>query len=472
MKKVLLFSIFLTWLTLVSIGQAKMGIFCGITLAKMQNNLKDTSSPVIVGCANSNKLDSFFNALCAANQGMGSIAIYKNGDLLYSHAIGYELLNDQKAYTATDKTKYRIGSITKMFTAVIIFQLIEDGELSMETTIKKYFPNVPNAQLITIEDLLRHRSGLHNFRKSKFGRNFKTHKEMLSIINRGGPKSMPGLKYNYNNINYLLLGYIIEKISGKSYESVVKERIISKIKLKNAYCGHKISIEKNECYPYRFKKTWKQYPLTDMSIPGASGDIVASPTALTQFIDALFSGKLISNTNLIRMETMTNGYGMGMMQFPYHTKNAFGHTGAIDGFKSIVAYLPHDSVSIAYCANGERYPVQNIVMSAFDIYFGKAPPVSMMKFVTVKTKHLGKYVGVYSNRQIPCEIVIRKKEKVLVAKWKGFTSLPLECISGNKFRLEAADIEMEFDVNRKGVKVYYENNNYYLVRKTNKSSVQ
>lgn len=467
MKKILLFSILVWWLSFASFGQSKSGIIGEINFVKVLFKLKNDSGATLAGCPNAGKLDSFFNALSEANQGMGSIAISKNGKLLYSHAIGYELMNDQQTDAATGKTKYRIGSVTKMVTAVIIFQLIEDRKLTLHTTIKDFLPNVPNSHLMTIEDLLSHRTGLGRIPFKKFGRSPKTHKEMLSIINRRKPKSLPGLEFNYNNINYLLLGYIIEKISGKSYESVVNERIISKIKLEDVYCGDKTSIQNNECYSYRFKKIWKQCPETDMSISGASGNIVASPTGLTQFLDALFSGKLISKASLVQMEPVVNGYGMGMMQFPYHTKNALGHSGAIDGFKSIVAYLPQDSVSIAYTANGVRYPVQNIVMSAFDIYFGKAPPVSKMKFETLKTKHLHKYAGVYINREIPCEIAVSEKKKVLIVKWQEFTELPLECIGLDKFRLEAADLEMEFDANRKGVKVYLGNNSYYLVRKTN-----
>ena len=153
-----------------------------------------------VRCPNANKLDSFFNALSADNQGMGSIAISKNGKLLYSRAIGYKQMNNQKTDAASEKTKYRIGSITKMFTAVIIFQLIEEGKLSLQTNIENYFPNIPNAHLINIEDLLRHRTGLRHLDKHKFGRAPKTQKEMLSIINRKKPKSLPGLKFDYNNI--------------------------------------------------------------------------------------------------------------------------------------------------------------------------------------------------------------------------------------------------------------------------------
>jgi CubicO group peptidase (beta-lactamase class C family) len=416
-------------------------------------------------CPNANKLDSFFSAIAAANKGMGSIAITKNGEVLYCHSTGYKLLNTGRTANANVETKYRIGSITKMFTAVIIFQLIEEGKLDLKSTLLSYFPGIPNAQLITIEDLLRHRTGLHNFSAQKFGKAPKTHEEMLAIIQSGATRSLPGLKFDYNNTNYLLLGYIIEKISGESYETIVNDRIFSKINLKDIYCGHKTSLENDECYSYRFKKRWKQCPVTDMSIPGASGNIVSTPAALTRFMDALFSGKLTSFTSLNQMETMYDGYGMGMMKFPYETKEAFGHTGSIDEFVSIAAYFIDDSVSIAYCSNGHLYPVQNIITRAMDIYFGKAPAISEMKFTISKTKHLKRYVGVYNNKMFPFEIIVKKTQRGLEVGGMGFTSLPLEHISKNKFRLIAANLDMEFDTDRKGLKVFTTAGSYYLSRK-------
>ena len=159
-------------------------------------------------CLNADKLDSFFSAIAATNKGMGSVAISKNGELLYCHSIGYKSLSKKKAEAANGETKYRIGSITKMFTAVIIFQMIEEGKLDLQSTLGCYFPHIPNARLITIEHLLRHRTGLRNFSRKKFGRDPKTHEEMLAIIKSGATKTLPGLKFDYNNSNYLLLGYL------------------------------------------------------------------------------------------------------------------------------------------------------------------------------------------------------------------------------------------------------------------------
>jgi hypothetical protein len=166
------------------------------------------------------------------------------------------------------------------------------------------------------------------------------------------------------------------------------------------------------------------------------------------------------------MESMKDGgYGMGMMQFPYQAKVAFGHTGAIDEFVCITAHLLHDSVSIAYCSNGQHYPIQNIITRALDIYFGKAQPISKMNFDIIKTKHLRRYIGIYVTNQGPYQIIIRKRRKELIADGMGFTGLPLEYVSKNKLKLVAANIDMEFDANGKGVNLCEGNYRYFLAKK-------
>src|SRR5687767_1575888 len=107
---------------------------------------------------NKARMDSFFRVLSDNNRAMGSVAFAKNGKIVYTNAIGYASVDGNNKIPATVNTKYRIGSITKMFTGVIIFQLIEEKKLTLETTIDKFFPSVPNATKINIGHLLSHRS--------------------------------------------------------------------------------------------------------------------------------------------------------------------------------------------------------------------------------------------------------------------------------------------------------------------------
>jgi D-alanyl-D-alanine carboxypeptidase len=205
---------------------------------------------------NKAKMDSLFNALETNNKAMGSICISKDGKEVYRKAIGYSQINGQNKIKADVNTKYRIGSISKMFTATLIFQLIDEKKLALNDKLDKYFPQVPNASKITIEQLLGHRSGLHSFTGDKAYGSYmeqpKSQKEMLEIITKAGTDFEPDSKAEYSNTNYVLLGYIVEKITNKPYTEILKQKITSKARLKNTYYGSKTSAAKNESFSYQY----------------------------------------------------------------------------------------------------------------------------------------------------------------------------------------------------------------------------
>jgi CubicO group peptidase (beta-lactamase class C family) len=302
---------------------------------------------------------------------MGSFVISKSGSVIYNKVIGYRYLGKNEKLVADENTKYRIGSVSKLFTATIIFQLIEEGQLTLNTTMEKYFPDLPNANVITVSNLLNHRSGIRNYRSIKGKTEPKTHEEILKLIYQAKLEFPPGAKASYSNANYVLLGYLIEKITDKPFEKILNERIISKIHLANTYCGGKTDLLKNESFSYKNKNKWLEQPETDMITTGGTGSILSTPTDLTKFIENLFMGKFVSKQSLETMKTTTDGYGMGILPLPFFEKIAYGHYGSIDKFISVVAYFPEDNISVAYCNNGEVYPVKNVIETALSIYFDK-----------------------------------------------------------------------------------------------------
>jgi CubicO group peptidase (beta-lactamase class C family) len=405
-----------------------------------------SSGTILSQSFNKPKLDSLMGILAEKNNAMGSLTISKNGVVVYSRAIGYSYISGNEKLPATNQTKYRIGSITKMFTATMIFQLIEDRKLSLTTNIDKYFPKLPNANKITISNLLNHRSGLHNFTDDPDYQTWmtqpKTQDEMLAIISKGGIDFQPNEKFSYSNSNYVVLGYIIEKVSKQSYSKYLSHRITSKIDLSNTYVGAKADTKKNESFSYRFLNDWEQSPETDMSIPGAAGAIVSTPVDLTKFIESLFSLKLVSKNSLEQMKTMTDGYGMGMFEFPFYTKRAYGHNGGIDGFASTLEYFPEDSLALAYCTNGQVYPMNSILPGVLSIYFNK--PYSVPTF-SLKTEDLDKYLGVYSSTQIQLKITLTKNAATLFAQVTGQSPFPLDPTEKDKFKFDPFGLTMEFN---------------------------
>ncbi len=398
---------------------------------------------------NKAKLDSLFSLLAEKNKAMGSIALSKNGKILYSKSIGYSSLSEHDKTPATDKTKSRIGSISKMFTATMIFQLKEEKKIKLTEALDTYFPDIPNAKKITISNLLNHRSGIHNFTDDEVYANYmtlpKTEDEMIEIISKNKPDFEPDEKASYSNSNFVILGYILEKITKKPYATNLSERITSKIGLTDTYYGGKINIANNESYSYSYTNKWDLEPETDMSIPGGAGAIVSTPVDLTKFIEALFSLKLISKENLSMMETMKDNYGMGMFQMPFYTRKGFGHNGAIDGFGSAVGYFPDDSLAIAYCTNGQIYGMNDILIGVLSIYFNMEYTLPVFSSIQIKPEDLVIYIGTYSSDELQIKITITKNGSTLMAQATGQPAFPLEATAPDIFSFGRAGIVLEFN---------------------------
>ena len=413
---------------------------------------------------NKTKLDSLFTSLAANKQAMGSIAISKKGNLVYRKTIGYSQYSNEKKVLSSENSKFRIGSISKIFTATIIFQLIEEGKIDLATPLEKYFPDFPNSNEITISNLLNHRSGIRNMTKIASKTRPRTHEEMLTIIAETPFKYEPGTKSSYSNSNYLILGYIIEKVCNRPYEEVLLERIVSRIGLANTYYGHTTNVEKNECFPFRFKKDWEQQPQTDLSIPGASGAIVSTPGDLVVFIEALFSKKLINENSLTLMKTITNGYGMGLREFEFDKKKAYGYIGGIDRYESVLAYFPSDSLAIAYCANGRVYPTGSIVMGSLEICFNLSYSIPDFKSSSVNTGRLKKYTGIYTSSELPLTIKISRQKKNLVAEADGYSPYTLEAVGSDKFKSDEVSVAIEFDPPKNAMKLKRGDQSYYFYK--------
>jgi D-alanyl-D-alanine carboxypeptidase len=397
---------------------------------------------------NKSKADSLLSLLADKNKAMGSLAVLENGKVIYARAIGFTETIPEKI-ASTERTKYRIGSISKMFTATLIFQLIEEGKLDLSTTLDKFFPTVPNAGKITIGNLLSHRSGIHSFTNDsaylKWMLEPKTHQEMIKIISEGKPEFDPDAKTEYSNSNFVLLGYIVENLRKEPYNKVLQKYICSKAGLTDTYYGGKTDISKNECYSFQLQSSWEKQPETDMSIPHGAGAIVSTPSDLVKFISALFAGQLVSGESLNHMKTIKDGMGMGMQQFPYENKTIFGHGGSIDGFGSMLCYFPDEKLAVSYCSNGTVYSINDILLRTINIYFNK--PEKLPEFTTydVTSEELDQFPGVYSSPQIPLKLTITQKEGKLFGQGTGQPAFPLEASAKNEFKFELAGIVIHFN---------------------------
>jgi CubicO group peptidase (beta-lactamase class C family) len=336
-----------------------------------------------------------------------------------------------------------------MFTAAMIFQLVEENKLKLTDTLDKFFPQIPNAQKITIAQLLGHRSGIKDLTANPEFRTWKTQPktkdEMVAIVAKGTPVFEPDEKAEYSNSNYLLLGQIVEKVSGKNYQEALKQRITSKIGLEDTYLGIGYpDTGNNESHSYNFVGDWKQENETHLSIPGGAGAMISTPNDLTRFIQALFEGKIVSRESLDQMMPKDR-YGLGINLYPLGDKKFYGHGGGIDGFRSLLVYLPEEKLALAYTSNGVSFPTNNIVAGVFDIYWNKPFEIPTFATVAVTAEVLNKYVGVYSSSLVPFKLTITRNDSTLLVQPTGQSAFPLEATAQDKFKLESRGIVLEFD---------------------------
>jgi D-alanyl-D-alanine carboxypeptidase len=414
--------------------------------------------------------DSLLTLLEKNNKAMGSLAVMENGKLIYTRAIGFSAVSPDKV-PSTEKTRYRIGSISKMFTATMIFQLIEENKLQLTTTLDKFFPSVKNSVNITIGNMLNHRSGIHSFTDDPAYRNYMTKahtkSEMVELISSSPSDFEPGSKFQYSNSNYVLLGYIAENLRKESYESILQKYICSKAGLTDTHLGEKTDLSKNESFSFRFTGGWDQLPETDMSIPQGAGAIVSTTSDLVIFITALFDGKLVKPSSLEKMKTISDGMGMGMQQLPYESKTVYGHGGGIDGFNSLLMYIPEDKLAVAYCSNGTNYAVNDIILHTLGNYYGKPVKLPVFNAYMVKPSDLDKYPGVYSNPGFPLKLTITANDGRLFGQGSGQPPFPLEATAKDEFKFDMAGIVIRFNTDSSKLDLLQGGKNISFSRESN-----
>lgn len=398
-----------------------------------------------------NKLDAYFSTLEANNKFMGSVAIFKDNEIIFNTQYGFSEVTTQ---TRPNKnTKYRIGSISKTFTAVLAFKAIEQNKLSLSETIDSYFPTIKNADKITIANLLNHRSGIHSYTDEKkeylsYHTQSKNEKEMVDIISKYDSDFEPDTQAAYSNSNYLLLSYILEKIHNKTFAEVLNEELCIPLRLEDTYFAEQISIHNNEAYSYKYDKKWENEPLTHGSTGLGAGDIISTPTDIIKFSDALFNGEVILDKNLHVMKTIQDNFGMGLFQTTYYNTTSFGHNGGIDGFMSMLRYFPEEKMAFAVTANGVNYSFNSIETTLAKCILNKYFDIPIFSIYKPSSKELKQYLGQYSSGSYPVVINIIKSKKQLIIKVSGGESMALEAFEKGKFKFDAAGIVVEFIPNK------------------------
>ena len=396
------------------------------------------------------KMDSLLTYLNKNDKFMGSLCIREGENVVFNKAYGFADVD--KNIAADRMTKYKIGSVTKTFTALMIMQLIEEKKLNLQTKLNRFYPKITNAEKITIYDLLHHRTGIVDYINgdsitAKNIYRFHSKEEMIQKITDYKPLFEPGTKHEYSNSNYNLLGYIIETLTKKSYAENIQTRIVKKANLLNTYFPQgKIETSIGESYSYLFNGTkWEKVEEWENSIAYSAGAIISTPADLTRFMYALFDGKLVKPSSLEQMKEIKEGYGKALMQFPFGERRFYGHTGGIENFRAVVGYYPTEKLGISLIVNGDNFNRNDIMIGVLSIYYKM--PFPFPKFNKIEASELVKFTGTYSSKELPLKMTISEKNGELLAQATGHSAFPLTFKEEKTFIFAPAGIEMIFGEN-------------------------
>ncbi|MFZ1260645.1 MAG: serine hydrolase domain-containing protein, partial [Chitinophagaceae bacterium] len=346
-------------------------------------------------------VDNYMQAELKVKEYNGAVLIVKKGKPIYQKAFG--LADREWNVLNTVNTKFRIGSITKQFTAACILQLAERGKLNLDDKLNKYFKDYPKGDSVTIHMLLNHTSGIKNY--TDIGAFWPkailplSLDSMIAIFKNEPYDFSPGTQWNYSNSGYFLLGVIVEKVSGKKFSDYLLENIIQKAGLKNTSMDRLDSILQMRAKGYsKTKSGWEHAQYISMEGPYSAGAMVSTVNDLHTWMQALVSNKIISSSSVAKMTTPYKnnyGYGLGIDSLKNHKR--ISHNGGIPGFSSYLAYYPDDDLYIVAISNNDVSSTQVGTLLAsilFDLPVMKPyKPIAIKIDISLLDRYVGKYIA-------------------------------------------------------------------------------
>lgn len=391
----------------------------------------------------------------AGDHFMGSVLVAKDGTVIFAESTGWANLEWQTA--PSPATKFRIGSVTKQFTAACILLLAERGKLSVDDPLGKYLATAPEPwKPVTLRQLLSHTGGIPNYTAQPDYAALKTRPatpaEIIAHLAAVPLDFPPGEQYRYSNTGYVLLGWIIEVASGQSYATFLRENIFQPLGLNDTgYDSNTTVIPQRAAGYVRGRNGLVNAPYVDMHVPFAAGALYSTPMDLLHWTQALFGGKVLSAASLTQMTTpVQHNYAFGLDVATDHGRKVISHSGGIDGFNAQLTYYPESKVTVIALSNVEGPGATDIARDLATLTFGETVTLpSERKAITLAPEILQRYVGVY---QLGPQMTntVRLTNGQLTTQLTGQREWPLYPESERKFFLTNVDAQLEFVTDAQG----------------------
>ena len=427
-----------------------------------QGNQAQSSNQAIA-----DEMTAYLQACLANRYFMGSVLVARAGEVLLS--AGYGMANLEHDVPNTPQTKFRIGSITKQFTATAILQLQEQGLLEVHDSISTYLPDYPNGEQITVHHLLNHTSGIPNYTElDNFEQTTKIKVTLDDLIARfsGEPLEFtPGERYRYTNSGYVVLTKIIETVSSHSYADYLQHQILEPLKMVDSGYDRQEVILPHRASGYIFSgEAYQNADFVDMSWPSGAGGMYSTIEDLYKWEQGLYTDTVLSASSremmftpkvVVRAEEDGKGYyhGYGGIICTHYERKLLYHGGGIDGFSTRIARYPDERISIIVLTNIDAASATPVVPIANDlaaILFGEPYELPKQRqAIALDPAIYDAYVGQYE-LEPGWVMTVTKESSRIFMQWTGQERVEMFPESSTKFFVKVIDAQRTFVVDETG----------------------
>lgn len=380
---------------------------------------------------------------------MGAVLVSKAGDTLFEQTHGFANLEWKTSFAP--HTKFRIGSVTKQFTAAALLLLEEQGKLQLDDRVASHFPDAPDSwKDITLHHLLTHTSGIPSVTSlpdyAKWKLTPSTPAETLAHVRDLPLEFTPGEKFNYSNSGYILLGAVIEHASGVSYEAFITAHLFKPLGMADTGYDSLAAIIPLRASGYiQTPDGLANAPYIDMHFPHGAGGLYSTTRDLVRWTNGVFGGQLLSAASLKKMLTpLHSDYALGVGVKTNRGRKVIAHGGGIEGFNAHLAYYPESRLTVAVLSNVNGPAATELAARLADAAFDETVVLpSERTTATVSDEILKSYVGIY---QLTPQhtITMRFAGGQLTTQLTGQPAFPIFPESETKFFLKVVDAQLEF----------------------------
>jgi CubicO group peptidase (beta-lactamase class C family) len=417
-----------------------------ITILLLVANMKGICQQPLV-----TQIDSVIRYYDRIHKFHGAVLVAKNGQVILDKGYGQAEPGKQ----LSNSHVFQIGSVTKQFTAAAILKLQEEGKLTVEDKVSKYFPQLSYGDRITIHQLLTHTSGIFNYTNDTAfwlseSRLPSTQEKMIARFADKPLDFEPGQRYSYSNSGYVLLGYIIEKVSGKSYEQFIRQNIFQPLQMDHSGFDFTKASSRAKGY-YDNGSIMSEALIVDSTGSYAAGAIYSTTGDLYKWSQAMHEKKLLRPESWQKAFTpFKSGYGYGLLIDKVYNAPRIWHNGGIHGFVSHLEYFPDSNMVVILLSNYMESDLVKLSNNINAVLFGKPYELPKERIeIKLPASVLDQYVGVY--QLTPAfAITITKEGDKLMAQATGQNSHQVYPESADFFFYKVVDAQLEFKRDEKG----------------------